>query len=190
MSTEIVMKAKVRRWIEELASRVRQFIGINNFTVIDEVKAIEALGGVIIYDMPISEQKSAYIRHIATDNEGSFEIHLPELKERSERRWLIFRLLGHLFLDMGYEIDDDRWGAADIFELPDANSIESIEACEFARDIMMPRYDYFRIWKRCKVTETIDGEERRDISPIMFHFAVPEHVATAQGRRLGIITDW
>ncbi len=178
------MKRDVRELIAELAGLIRKYIKIDEFTVIDEEKAIKALGGKIIYDVPSREL--GYVKRIGKD---SFEIHVPKVleleKNRPKRRWLIFRLVGHLILHMCYMIDETAWEAADTYKEPDHSSLEYVEACEFARYMIMPRNDYVRVLKQCEVTVTIDDKEQADLSPIVKHFIVPTHIVIQQGLRLG-----
>ena len=179
-----VMKREVRESIAELARLIRKYIEIDEFTVIDEEEAIKALGGKNIYDVPRGEL--GYVKRIGKD---SFEIHVPKVlrarKNRPQRRWLIFRLVGHLILHMRYMIDETTWEAADTYKVPDLGSLEYNEACEFARYMIMPRNDYVRVLKRCEVTVTIDDQEQADLSPIVKHFIVPTHIVIQQGLRLG-----
>ena len=179
------MKRKVRELIAELAWLIRKYIKIDEFTVIDEEKAIKALGGKIVYDVPSGEL--GYVKRIGKD---SFEIHIPNalMADRPQRRWLIFRLAGHLILHMCYMIDEATWEQADTYKVPGSNSEDYIEACEFARYMIMPRNDYVRVLKQCEVTVTIDDRKQVDLSPIVERFIVPTHVVIEQGRRLGVLS--
>lgn len=182
------MKRKVRELIAELAGLIREFIKIDDFTVIDEEKAIKALGGKIVYDLTSGEL--GCVKRI--EEKDSFEIHVPKVLEleenRPQRRWLIFRLAGHLILHMHYIIDEATWEQADTYKVPGSNSEDNIEACEFARYMIMPRKDYVRVLKKCEVTVTFYGTKQVDLSPIAEYFIVPTNVVIEQGRRLGVLS--
>jgi Zn-dependent peptidase ImmA (M78 family) len=111
-------------------------------------------------------------------------IHEPDLR----KRFTVAHELGHLFLHMGYLIDNEKWNSISddgfqdsaYFRMSDNYSQEENEANEFAASFLMPRTEFINI-----AINHLDNNQYT-IKPIADYFKVSESAAINRGKWLGI----
>lgn len=115
----------------------------------------------------------------------SFVIQIPEYKNKNRERFTIAHELGHLFLHMGYLIDDDLWNRSneqDFFRR-DFGEVE-YQAHEFAAALLMPREEFYK-----KMNESYMGAGEYDMEEVSKYFGVSIEAAVNRGRWLGVL-EW
>lgn len=101
---------------------------------------------------------------------------------KKRRRFTIAHELGHLFLHMGYLINEELWRKQDqnVYERS-GSSEKEYQANEFAAAFLMPKEDYFR-----KMNESMDGN-KVNTSKIAEYFNVSVEAASNRGKFLGYL---
>ncbi len=174
------MNRKVRESIEDLAGLVRDYCGMNNQT--SEADVTKSLDGMITYDKSLPLAIKGTIAKCGNDQSPRFVIRLSDAMNEREKRLVLFRQIGHLFLHMGYMIDEDRWKKSGEYRTGE-NSEEKTESDEFALDILMPASEYRRVLKDNSCEGSVDVEKIAEV------FKVPLEAAIRRGRRLGCL-EW
>lgn len=172
-----------RRDIGALADRIRVTLGLND-TPINVESAVEMLGGRLEpYNPTDITDGEAYVKKL---DEEKFEIGVIDVSSASRRRFSIAHELGHLFLHMGYLVDDARWKSVDCYQdsvkYRFGYSEEEFEAHEFAAAFLMPA-DRFR-----QVAEEYHDGDKYSIQPIADYFNVSTDAAKNRGRWLRIFS--
>lgn len=174
-------------YIAKVANSVRESLKLE--IPYSPQKAVELLNGEII-DSIEDENIDAYIKKNGTDR---FVIHRNKYK-CSELRdsFTIAHELGHLFLHMGYLLDDEKWNSiseyqdsafyrmAGINGKPGRYAQEEHEANEFAANFLMPKNEFIFVAKQHL------ENNKYSIQPIADHFKVSVPAATNRGKWLGI----
>lgn len=172
------MDQRKRREINTFADAVREYIGLEG-PPYDVAAAVEKLGGKLVEltdgDALLSEEASVRRRGEA------FEIRVAKAPER-RRRFSIAHELGHLFLHMGFKVDEAKWANSSGYDVMNrfGNTAEEYEAHEFAGAFLMPERDFRVIARR----HLEDGQY--DMDAIASHFRVSVHAALTRGRWLGL----
>jgi predicted transcriptional regulator len=113
-----------------------------------------------------------------------FRITLPQDGYEPRERFSIAHELGHLFLHMGYLVDEAKWNSiedyTDSVYYRYGYSVEESEANEFAGAFLMPRAEFARVAQQHQ-----DGDEY-DITRIAEQFNVSAGAAVTRGRFLGL----
>lgn len=102
------------------------------------------------------------------------------------RRFSVAHEIGHLFLHMGYLVDEDKWRSegtyTDSVYYRYGYNTEEYEANEFAAALLMPRAEFVKVANQHR-----DGG-RYLVGPIAAHFQVSEEAALNRGRWLGLFS--
>ncbi|EKD55897.1 MAG: hypothetical protein ACD_59C00004G0001 [uncultured bacterium] len=147
----------------------------------DVHRAIELLNGKL-ENADLPENTDACIKKEL----DSFNIYINSTKPILRERFSIAHELGHLFLHMGYLVDQKKWSEINnfydsIFYRANNNySIEEYEANEFAASFLMPSDEF----KKIVVENLRNGKV--NIQPIAQYFGVSEVAASFRGKFLGI----
>ena len=151
--------------------------------IVDMSQVVEIIGGEVIEDNSKSGIYDGRITRKYSENDNTeFKIFIPEEQLEERKRFTIAHELGHLFLHMGYKIDNDLWEnqkCVDYYR--DGNSEEEFQANEFAASLLMPKYEYKKI-----MNQYSDGEYV-DISQIARYFGVSRQAALNRGKWLGYL---
>lgn len=169
-----------RKRINKLAEKIRLALEMTA-PPYDPEEAISKLNGIISYDIQDCNT-DAYIEKI---DEEHFCIHLNQYKHHNRERFTLAHELGHLFLHMGYIIDNEKWNSLSvveesIFYRDNTYSIDEYEANEFAASFLMP-FDEFM-----NVAEKNLDNNRYNLEPISKHFDVSIDAVANRGKWLGI----
>ena len=174
------MNSQRRKQINLLAENIRGACEISS--PVDMQTVISRLGGRLNRVMNLEYE--AKVEKI----EDGFEITLPEgtAHKINRERFTIAHELGHLFLHMGFLIDNARWEA--ISEYRDSvyyrygHSLEEKEANEFAAAFLMPKGEFIEVAQKHL---ELDGY---NVEPLAKYFNVSVEAAINRGRGLGLFT--
>jgi Zn-dependent peptidase ImmA (M78 family) len=143
--------------------------------------AVKKLNGEIFYDLS-AEDIDAYIEKIGDQR---FGIHLSKNQFPQRERFTLAHELGHLFLHMGFIIDENKWnifnkeGGA-VFCRDNTTSKDEYEAHEFAAAFLMPKQEFL-----LKAKSTLNGDYY-NVEALANEFGVSLDAATNRGKWLGI----
>ena len=167
--------------IEKLANSVREQLNIS--TPVDVKEIIKSLGGNVKAE---SFEDSSISGKIQRKND-SFEISYNTAHSGLRSNFTIAHELGHLFLHMGYLLDEEKWNNAEEYcDSPmyrQGYSEEEYEANQFAGSLLMPSDEY-----RTFVKEH-SKERKIDVNSIAVHFGVSFDAALTRGKWIGIF-EW
>lgn len=167
-----------REQINKLAESVRRACDLATPVNVDN--AVARLNGSIA-----TVVDGGYEARIEKDGQR-FTISLAGDQYETRRRFSIAHELGHLFLHMGYLIDEDKWASVgtytDSVYYRYGYTTEEFEANEFAAALLMPRPDFVRIATQHQAA----GGYR--ISAVAEHFCVSTEAALNRGRWLGLFS--
>ncbi|GBU25372.1 hypothetical protein R83H12_02015 [Fibrobacteria bacterium R8-3-H12] len=174
-------------YIAKVANSVRESLKLD--IPCSPQKAVELLNGEII-DSIEDVNIDAFIKKSGAD---SFVIHRNKNKNSELRdSFTIAHELGHLFLHMGYLLDEEKWNSiseyqdsafyrmAGIDGKPGRYAQEEHEANEFAANFLMPKDEFIFIAKQHL------ENNKYNIKPIAEHFKVSVPAVANRGKWLGI----
>jgi Zn-dependent peptidase ImmA (M78 family) len=178
------MTKEMKGWIENLTVTIREKYNLRS--PLDFDSFIAELGGKY-------EEIDDWARRkivIEKVKEDSFIIRLQAGKPEKKKRFFLARELGHLFIHMGYLLDDGKWKKIEIGGgFPRfGNSEEEREARYFAASFIMPPKE-FRDSCVKNSEETGNGKRICNIQEIADDFQVSYHQALFRGKDLGILSD-
>lgn len=131
------MDYEMRKMINSLAEDV--ILQYNIKVPIDDINdVVKTLGGTIIEDNSIN--LLAIGNSSICKSANGFTICLYSFQSEKKKRLVIAHELGHLFLHMGYGIDEELWKQQDIGEYYGKGAFieEVYQANEFAAAFLMP----------------------------------------------------
>ncbi len=175
------MRQARREYINSLADKIRSYFS-NNFPV-DLKEIVRKLGGNLAItslnylNIEDDEYSEAFI---TADVEKPFEFRIvvDESVHRNRQNFSIAHELGHLFLHLGYFLDDDKWRESKLklaSHYRKGYGPDELEANEFAAAFLMPKDEY--------LSKIYDGLE---IEQIAEYFGVSVEAAINRGRFLNV----
>lgn len=172
------MDKLLRTKINELAKDILSVYKIN--TPIDDIESVVGkIGGRIC-----ESSQLGFLTDGAVKKElDSFSITIPASQANSARRnFTVAHELGHLFLHMGYQIDEKLWEKSDnvVFNRH-GNSERELEANEFAAAFLMPEDEYIRVADIYSEGNTVF------IRKVAEYFNVSVEAASYRGKWLGYL---
>ncbi len=140
---------------------------------------VRALGGTIQTDFKYSDGA------VVKDGNNSFKIIVSPFQDEKRRRFTIAHELGHLFLHMGYLINQEIWNRQDknIYHRV-GSSEKEYQANEFAAAFLMPKAEYLKV-----MNENVIEKNEVDTSKIAEYFNVSVEAASNRGKFLGYL-EW
>ena len=172
------MNSVRRQRINKLAEIIREACDLQ--TPVDLRQAVERLGGTI------EKESAAEYEAMVTKSGDGFKIILSNNEYDRRERFSIAHELGHLFLHMGYLIDEEKWKSVgdytDSVYFRYGHSIEEHEANEFAAAFLMPKAEFVSIAR----DHFVNGSY--DVDSIAGHFEVSRDAAVNRGRWLGLFS--
>jgi Zn-dependent peptidase ImmA (M78 family) len=171
-----------RERIGAIADSVRNSLSLT--CPYDPKKVATLLGGTIQYQT-IDHRIDAAIRK---NGDNGFIIYLNIDRSAVRERFTLAHELGHLFLHMGYLLDNTKWNSMSdndfqdsaFFRMSDNYTQEENEANEFAASFLMPKIEFANIAKQHL------SNNHYTIGPIAKYFQVSEIAAINRGKWLGI----
>lgn len=173
------MDSKMRYCIEQLTNEIRNAYNIQ-IPISDIDAVVHSMGGTVVED----EYCIGLCEGTVNRTEKGFSVRIE--KQLSEnKRARIFDIateLGHVFLHMGFRIDNDLWNSRELnkyysFPLSD----DYAQAQYFAACLLMPRYSY---------VDTLDvytKDRDVDILKVADYFNVPAAYVMQYGYTLGYL---
>lgn len=169
-----MLRFKINNLAEDILKNNNIIVPIKN---IKEV--VELLGGKVSE----KEDKNCYSTgNIKKGNNNMyFEICIPKGQSENRRNFAITNQLGHLFLHMGYCINEDLWNSFDNDQMLNINdNIEAKQqASEFALAFLMP----IKLYK--EVFDKYSNNNRVLLGKVAEYFNVSIDVAFNRGKSLG-----
>ena len=168
------MNDKINTLINNLAQDIIELyeikIPINN---INEV--VQKLGGTIEETTNISDSG------IKKWNDR-FVIYVPQLLSLKKRNFAIAHEIGHLFLHMGYSINQDIWNKQkNLIYYKSFDVLEEYQANKFASALLMPENEYEKIMNQYTIGNKVDTRK------IAEYFGVFVSTAYSRGKLLGLL---
>lgn len=175
-----------RKHINLFADVIRNAVSVNPPLEIKDLQSvIERLNGR--YNTHDENQIGceAFVRKLVGDV-NDFEISISASKPESRMKFSIAHEIAHLFLHMGFMVDDDLWKKnveyKDSVKFRYGYTEEELEANEFAGAFLMPE-DKFR-----EVASQNYDNDKYDLKKIADYFGVSSEAAKNRGRWLGIFS--
>lgn len=174
------MVVKKKKAIDTLANSIIEALELTFPIPIEEVP--DMLGGSLIFETFSDENLEAMIRKV----DNTFEIQISPNKPQLRQRFSIAHEIGHLFLHMGYLINNTLW--EEVGDYRDSvyyrfgHNSEEYEANEFAAAILMPEQEFKRISR-----ENLSAGQF-DIRNIASYFGVSEEAVSTRGKWLGLFS--
>lgn len=168
--------------INDLADEVRRVFNITSpIGNIEDV--VKTLGGSVEKCTKLENFADAKIEKI--DNK-SFKISILDFQSDSRKRFSIAHELGHLFLHMGYCIDDEMWNSNENNKFFRCFSGEKeFQAHEFAAAFLMPKREF----KEQMAKAFNDEDYTYDMGIVAEYFNVSVEAAINRGRWLNML-NW
>lgn len=168
-----------RKAINQLAYDIRESLKLE--TPIANIRDIPViLGGQILFSNELENDMEAMIEK----NHKNFIIRIKDHSNTQRMRFSIAHELGHLFLHMGYLINEQLWNEAgnykDSVYYRNGFGTEENEANEFAGAFLMPEEE-FKTLAKANLNKGF-----YNIEAIAKHFDVSVSAATIRGRWLGL----
>lgn len=179
------MDRDMRATINELAQDVIQIYQIE-VPIMSMKDIVKKMGGDIVEDDSVGMYSDGYIEKVPQEDkmQCSFRIVIPSGQPENRKKFTVAHELGHLFLHMGFMIDEDLWNknCNQSFNRKGDSEIEW-QANEFAAALLMPKEQY----KEVLDSNTIGGQV--SVSKIAEYFQVSVDAASCRGKWLGYL-EW
>jgi Zn-dependent peptidase ImmA (M78 family) len=173
------MQQARRDQINRLADTIRSACDLS--VPVDVQEAVSRLKG------QLEEVEDADFEAMIQKVGEGFRIVISIEKHEHRRRFSVAHELGHLFLHMGYLVDEEKWASVgtytDSVYYRYGYTTEEYEAHEFAAAFLMPRTEFLKVANQYKTGN------RFQIVPIAEHFQVSTDAAANRGRWLGLF-NW
>jgi Zn-dependent peptidase ImmA (M78 family) len=170
-----------REAINKLANSLIDVLELTTYPIPVE-NIPKMIGGELKRVEYIGNNLEAMIRKV----DDSFEIIITNDKPVYRQRFSIAHELGHLFLHMGYLINDELWNQVgdykDSVYYRSGHSLEEYEANEFAGALLMPENKFKEVAKKYLVNGFYNIEE------IANYFNVSKEAALVRGKWLGLFS--
>lgn len=140
------MDNTLRKQINELAKTILDVFDISN-PITNMNNVVNILGGEIREDASLGMFSDGKVYKEKDNSNGiSFYIIVPSNQSEARKNFTVAHELGHLFLHMGYKINDELWEKSDdiVFNRRGNSEIE-LQANEFAVAFLMPKSEYKRV---------------------------------------------
>ncbi len=161
------MDFKIRELINDITQDIIQTYKIQ-IPIVNINQVVDALGGKVIEDSSLSGYSDGFIRKV----DDSFEIVVSPYQPDTRKNFTIAHELGHLFLHMGYGIDDELWNSQDGNQyFRSGNTNKEYQSNEFAAALLMPKHEYKRIMDENTVGNKVDTSKLQNtlMFPLMQH---------------------
>jgi Zn-dependent peptidase ImmA (M78 family) len=169
-----------RQQIDQLADVIRKACKLG--IPVDVEKAVQRLNGKI----KLIKSSVEYEAKIEKTTKDAFVISVVEGYYGPREKFSMAHELGHLFLHMGYLIDNEKWESVgtytDAVHYRFGHNHQENEANEFAAAFLMPEAE-FR-W----IASNNFHEGKYSLIPIADHFKVSSEAARNRGRWLNLFS--
>lgn len=174
------MKYDEIRKIEELSEYILDKYDVK-VPITNIEKLVEKMGGTVVYENLGREHN-----HIIKTGNESFLIKIDNCyiqKDNKNNDKILKKMiadeLGHLFLYMGYQVNDKLWKAIPIDEKHFTDYNQNVDDCVFGSSLLMPRNEYDKVINEYTVNKIINTEIIAD------YFQVTLGNAIGRGHTIG-----
>ncbi|AMX00398.1 ImmA/IrrE family metallo-endopeptidase [Rummeliibacillus stabekisii] len=176
------MNSRKRKEINKFSEQLSEILELT--PPIDVYELVKKLDGDIVYAED-ADGKEAKIEKCENED-YNFRITLPHNTSPLRDRFTIAHEIGHLFLHMGYLVDEDKWESTPTYKdsayYRSGHSEEEYEANEFAASLLMPQKEFFEICRKNKKNNIYN------ITSIADYFETSTDAAKNRGRWLGLFS--
>ena len=172
------MNSTMRKTINDISDIIRNALNIEG-PILNIDRIVENLNGDLREVDSLQEGADGRIFRNGT----RFIIEIPRIANDNRRTFTIAHELGHLFLHMGYLIDERMWDKNSdmVFFRKEIGEME-YQAHEFAAAFLMPREEFFE-----EIKKNYNGDGTYNMEGVAEYFNVSIEAATNRGKWLGII---
>lgn len=172
------MNFQTRVYINDLAEKILATYHIPT-PISDIYSVVKTLGGKIVEMDALDDLYDGVVRKV---NNTEFEIAVAKHQNPEDKKFAIACRLGHLFLHMGFQINENLWRGQDMAHFRGfVNYHKCCEANEFARALLMPR----TLFKEAVADNTSD-DRIVNIEAVANIFNVSVEMAKERAYSLGI----
>lgn len=165
MNTETIIY--INRLTEEIVKAYHVKIPILNMKNI-----VRMMGGCVKEDKEFDEFDD---KPIKKNENGSFQITISKKKDKRYQNFEIARELGHIFLHMGFEINNEIWIRQDTSKPKQFTQCEQLyQANLFAESLLIPQDKAIHFLKENKMLDSYNVRE------LATYFHVPPSTAAAR----------
>lgn len=169
------MNDEEREIINELAEAVIEHYKIQ-VPIVDIYEVVRQIGGEVVTNCSMNDLLDGCIKKVG----NSFVISIIPYQPPNRINFTIAHELGHLFLHMGYVINEQLWNKQDTEPYYRKGSTEKEnQANEFAAALLMPRKMYKKVMDSCTNGNIVDTAK------IAEYFHVSVEAASNRGKWLG-----
>ncbi len=174
----MALNSEIRRLINVMAEEVINLYGIQ-IPIINIEEVVQKMGGSVVDNSSIGEFSDGKIRKTG---EGSFTIEVSPFQTEERKNFTIAHELGHLFLHMGFQTNEQKWQKQDnVSYYRNGNSELEYQSNEFAAAFLMPRVKYKEIMEQNTEGDFVNTAE------VAKYFRVSIDAAANRGKWLGYL---
>lgn len=174
----MALNNEIKNLIDAMTQEVIKIYNIQiPITNIDNV--VRSMGGKVVEDSSIDKFSDGKIKKSGSD---AFIIEVSPYQTEERRNFTIAHELGHLFLHMGFQTNEQRWKKQDnISYYRNGNSEREYQSNEFAAAFLMPQDEYKKIMNQYTNGSLVNTAE------IARYFHVSVSAAANRGKWLGYL---
>ncbi len=174
----MALNREIRRLINVMAEEVINLYGIQ-IPIINIEEVVQKMGGSVVDNSSIGEFSDGKIRKTGED---SFTIEVSPFQTEERKNFTIAHELGHLFLHMGFQTNEQKWQKQDnVSYYRNGNSELEYQSNEFAAAFLMPRVKYKEIMEQNTEGDFVNTAE------VAKYFRVSIDAAANRGKWLGYL---
>lgn len=174
----MALNREIRRLINVMAEEVINLYGIQ-IPIINIEEVVQKMGGSVADNSSIGEFSDGKIRKTGED---SFTIEVSPFQTEERKNFTIAHELGHLFLHMGFQTNEQKWQKQDnVSYYRNGNSELEYQSNEFAAAFLMPRVKYKEIMEQNTEGDFVNTAE------VAKYFRVSIDAAANRGKWLGYL---
>ena len=171
---------KILNTIDNIADSLRNILINMEDSEIKKIGKIEEI--VKNYGGDIEEDDTIFRSCIIKKNDSFIIKVSSKLKEKQKRLWIAFEL-GNLFLNMGYEIDEEKFNKYEEDKIYYNETEYGYDiALLFAISFLTPKKSFID-----KMKENYKGDGVYNIQKVAEYFEVDEDVIAIRGKNLGLL---
>lgn len=174
----MALEREVRKLINVMAEEVITLYGIQ-IPIVSIGTAAGKMGGSVVGNFLMNEFSDGRIRKTGDD---SFTIEVSPFQTDERKNFTIAHELGHLFLHMGFQTNEQKWQKQDnVSYYRNGNSELEYQSNEFAAAFLMPRVKYKEIMEQNTEGDFVNTAE------VAKYFRVSIDAAANRGKWLGYL---
>lgn len=169
---------RIRELINDMTQEIIRIYKID-IPIYDIDRVVNIMEGEVIENPSIDSFSDGKVMKTGSN---SFRIEVSPFQTRERRNFTIAHELGHLFLHMGFQTNEEIWNQQGyISYYRNGNSELEYQANEFAAALLMPKNEYIRIMYENTNGNLVNTPE------IAKYFNVSVDAASNRGKWLGYL---